>query len=173
MHSAGAVSRFCWVDRLFRTVKVSLVEFLFEKIKIYQNLFFSKIFCWLFSWAFDINFKWERQTKIQLLIYDITWIRSAVRCWYVYQLITLHLVANEIKKEWVSVERLGYVSLLKVQVAVDIFSKLFAFSPISLSVWFPLWENDKSYDLRERLVLNNIKDLMACIHNPNMLRRKI
>lgn len=89
------------------------------------------------------------------------------------QLITLQLVANEIKKDWVSVERLGYVSLLKVQVAVDIFSKLFAFSPISLSVWFPLWENDKSYDLRERLVLNNIKDLMACIHNPNMLRRKI
>lgn len=57
---------------------------------------------------------------------------NVVRCWYVRQLITLELVANEIKEEWVSAERLGYVSLLKVQVAVDIFSKLFAFSPVSL-----------------------------------------
>lgn len=92
----------------------------------------------------------------------------------------IELVANVIMKVWICAS-----FVMKVQVAVDIFSSclhsilsslppffyllLMSLAYSVIFILFQVWENDKLCDLRVRLVLNYIKDLMVCIRKPNML----
>lgn len=156
--NAAAVSHLCWLSAQRTTLGV--------RWKFIKSIFLSRNLLLVFPC-------WKVWTEFQMSTHkwaDNLWhhSQSAIKRLYVRQLIT-H------KEICVCV----CVIMLKVQVVVDIFSTLFLPSIHPSHSWavifllFQVWENDKLYDLRERLVLNYIKDLMVCIHRPNMLRHKI